>query len=205
MEHFYHVYATRAAYRIVAEHLDALSKSGLADALGKIQVGIAGPPKVRGRILDRFYRTIPTEVVAEADEGWEQVTLQVLWGRRESLKGAVLYAHTKGAADPTSWNAKWRRSMTKHVVGGWRRAIGALETADAVGCHWIDEELRLRYTRNPTNVHFFAGNFWWARADYIGKLAPPSLDNRWEAEKWIGTANPRMFDLLPGFPTKVIK
>jgi hypothetical protein len=54
-------------------------------------------------------------------------------------------------------------------------------------------------------MNFFAGNFWWASADYLGKLAAPSMANRWEAEKWIGTGKPRVCDLIPGFPPDVIQ
>lgn len=203
LEHFYHVYATRAADKIVAEHLDALIKSGLADHLDRLHLGIVGNPKARQRIIERCYRTIPTEVVAEADEGWEQVTLTALWERRNSLRRPVLYAHTKGASDPTPWNSRWRRAMTAHLVTDWRTAVKRLSVADVVGCNWIDESTR--NSMHSSGIDFFAGNFWWARADYLAKLAAPPNSTRWEAEVWIGTGLPRIFDVLPGFPSDVIR
>ena len=204
ISHFYHAYATKSAYGMVAEHVTAIIESRLADHIDHLSLGVVGTPESRKKIIDLCYGLIPTEVVAEADEGWEQTTLNVLWERRASFSGPVLYAHTKGASQACPWNTKWRRTLTDRLVRGWQGAAQCLAAADVVGCNWISESFLPR-TGNPTNVHFFAGNFWWASPDYLRKLAAPSMDNRWEAEKWIGKGRPRVCDLIPGFPSDVIR
>jgi hypothetical protein len=52
----------------------------------------------------------------------------------------------------------------------------------------------------PEQVPFFAGNFWWARASYLRTLEPPLEESRWQAETWVSLGEPKVYDVLPGWP-----
>lgn len=207
LRHFYHVYAEGAWARPVREHIEALVAAKFA---GRITIGLVGPSADRDRARSRLalqfaaLRHCRVDWI-ERDAGFEQVTLAALhaWARDTEEDTAVLYAHTKGAHDVTDWNATWRRSMTRRVVGNWRRCIRLLDDGyDAVGCHWLTPE---KHHAPPVYVvpsPFYGGNFWWARSSYLRRLPPVAAERRHDAEKWIGLGQPRAYDLLPGWPSE---
>lgn len=180
--HFYHAYAN-AAWRVPAgEHLAAVSC-----VPGDRFLGVVGAPGRRAGLA----REVGWPVAAEADTGWEQVTLRALhaWARSQPSARPVLYAHTKAAThDEAAYGHWWRRAMTHYCVAGWEACVAALANGyDAVGCHWLAPG-------------FFAGNFWWATAGYLASLRPPGEGDRYEAEAWIGMGAPHALDLNPGPP-----
>lgn len=207
LRHFYHVYADGAWVRPAREHIEALAAARFS---GQITIGLVGSAAVRARARSRLavlfagLRRSPVDWV-ERDTGFEQVTLAALraWVHDAREDAAVLYAHTKGAHDVTEWNATWRRSMTRRVVGNWRRCVRLLgEGHDTVGCHWLTPE---RHHEPPVYVvpsPFYGGNFWWATTSYLRRLPPVPQSRRHDAEKWIGLAQPRAYDLLPGWPSE---
>ena len=140
------------------------------------------------------------DVVAEADKGWEQVTLTELYKSLRRISGHVLYAHTKGAADSSSFNVAWRRSMTELVVRDRKRCCSEIYKRgyDAVGCHFLRPEQWQGLVTSP----MFGGNFWIARAGYLRRLPRPQMRNRHQAEEWVGLGNPVVYDLLPGWPNE---
>lgn len=193
--HFFHVYAAGEWRDPLAEHLWALNE---ANYDGPFHVGIVGPEDRRAEALDELNCIRPPDSVIEADEGWEQVTLNAL---REFVRsqhsGAVMYAHTKGAYNACDINTAWRRSMTAHVVMNWQKWATAVgRKYDAVGCHWLTPQ------RFPTAVTspFFGGTYWLASVKYLRRLPEVPMGSRYDAEMWIGLKNPRVLDLLPGWP-----
>lgn len=179
--HFYHLWTGGDWTAIEREHFAALEESGF-----------------EGRIEE--------SLVAE---GFEDVTLNRL---REYCLTAdpdtpVLYAHAKGSfrkmylrdkttlkVHPQEFQELWRRDMTDRLVRCWRSRVAELADYDLVGCYWV--------TPPEALAPHFAGNFWWARAEYIATL--PALDtldgtNRWEAERWVASNNPRVKALSQGF------
>jgi len=196
IRHYYHVYADGQWSEPVDEHLAAL---GSITEPMTVTVGVVGSEENRtDAIRHIFTRCARIDRFVEADTGWEQVTLQRL---REDLatghNDPVVYAHTKGASDWSEINVVWRRSMTRHVVGRWRECLDHLRHVDAVGCHWLTPEQWPTLVTTP----FFGGNFWWARASYLRTLPQLQLNDRWDAEAWIGLGDPTTFDLLPGWPS----
>lgn len=148
---------------------------------------------------------MPVTAFAEAEAGFEQVTLNALhnWLSAPDA-GAVMYCHTKGLSyeglGPLGatghYGAAWRRSMTRHVVGQWRQCLQYLDAVQAVGCHWINQADVPGYPDRPV----FAGNFWWARTDYLQSLPPVGQETRFDAETWVGIGRPSVHDLRPGWP-----
>jgi hypothetical protein len=132
-------------------------------------------------------------VVSKVAEGFEQVTLAAMHARALTLPPdtPMLYCHTKGSWNNTAGDgtrAWWRNAMTYHCIGRWEECLEQLKTHDAVGPYWHEEP------------RWFAGNFWWANAGYLASLeAPdPADDDRHPAEVWVGSGNPRIFDMQPG-------
>ena len=183
----------------VREHVSALAVSGLRVSTVIGLVGARG-----GRLQAREMITawladagLPgPERWAEADEGWEQVTLAEIHAdvHRIGCEFAVLYAHAKGSHNPSPLNAAWRRSMTRRTVSGWEECAGLLGSGyDTAGCHWVHAQ--------RSDTMFYAGNFWWARASYLRRLPEPPQESRWQAETWVSSLSaPDAADLLPGWP-----
>lgn len=193
LTHFYHVFADGEWLKPAQEHLKALLTSDLFPQLESIRLGVVGSRENRLKIS----QTLPGVVVAEADQGWEQVTLQNLHNFCQTDDGAVFYAHTKGAWSNSELARQWRVSMTHDTVTGWRECVKHLETVQACGAHWI----RSHMPEHREHQYFFGGNFWWARSDYVRTLDPVKTDTRFQAEGWIGLNNPSVANLRIGEPT----
>jgi hypothetical protein len=190
--HWYHVYAAGAWQEPLSEHLAALEHSGFD---GSFHVGLVGSPQERAAVIRELSGIRPLDGVVEFTDGWEQVTLKAVREYARSHEGAVLYAHTKGAAFPRLWGTLWRRSMTRELVGQWRAAAHSLAGGfDAVGCHWLTSAYQ------SVTTPFFGGNYWMATTEYIRRLPPCPEQTRFDAERWVGIANPRVLDMLAGFP-----
>jgi hypothetical protein len=189
LTHWYHVYAVNNWADICTQHLDALEQTPFTI----IRLGVVGDPDVRSEVTSLFTQRIKTQVVAEADKGFEQVTLTALWeaGQRDEAGDAILYCHVKGVTEPADY---WRGEMTEHLVAGWETCVKALETHEVVGCHWM--------RRSEDSVSFFGGNFFWSRSSVIRRLPKPDDSTRWEAEVWLGQADPVALDMNPGHPRR---
>lgn len=193
--HFYHVYAGGAWAPAAFEHAEALAA---AEFPARPQVGIVGEDRDREVVRD-WAQAEGWEVVAEAEKGYEQVTLNVLraWAADAPAGARVLYCHTKGAMnDHQGANTNWRREMTARVVGEWQIIQPLLDRRDAIGCCWKNQAEFPNFMGPETAGHF-AGNFWWATAAYLRKLPPVEAGARHKAETWIGRSRPVVADLMP--------
>lgn len=209
ISHFYHVFAGGAWSEPVREHIRALGQSRFE---GSMTVGLVGAPADRERAREMITLRLggwglpAPEAWAEADDGFEAVTLSALREHAIACEQpeAILYAHTKGAYSHHPANVPWRRSMTRYLVSGWRDCVKLLEDGyDTAGCHWLTRE----ENHDPPDFLWpyshYAGNFWWAQAGYLRQLPPLELDTRWQAEEWIGHGTPLAADLLPGRPLEM--
>jgi hypothetical protein len=147
-----------------------------------------------------------SEVIVQADEGFEQVTIDVMhaWSKTADPETPVYYAHDKGAFQDHPVNTRWRQAMDGALLYEWEARAAELDEYEAIGLHWLTHE---QYPRciDPRKP-MFGGNFWWARAGYLAKLErvrgtpefPPV--NRWEAEGWMGQGFPKVLCLKDGWP-----
>jgi hypothetical protein len=194
LAHFYHVYADGAWQAPLAEHLSALDVYGLAAKLDYKVAGVVGAPANCQAVIETLGPA--WQIAATATAGFEQVTLAKVYAFA-AQDGKVLYAHTKGASNRAPSSVLWRRRMTEHAVGLWDQCVAGLDDGyDCAGPHWITPEAF------EVPAPFFAGNFWWARLDFLRRLPPPGGPDRYAAERWIGeTEIPRVLNLLPIWPT----
>lgn len=194
--HVYHAWLRGDAWpEIVTEHLDALASFD-----GPMIVGMVGDTDARMQLRAMFKHAGRAAQFIAIPGEWERGTLELAraWAH-EHPEDAIAYAHTKGASQPTEFNARWRASMAHHVIEGWRHCRSILrEGYDAVGCHWLHPDEFGEATMGPTP--FFGGNYWLATCAYLNTLPPVPDEDRWGSERWIGMGNPKVRDLAPGWP-----
>lgn len=205
--HFYHIYAG-AWHEPVRFHFEMLKKHGLLNRLDGIYIGIVGPASERNNVINYLNTLeIPYTIVDQSREGWEQITQNKLHEFAQHHDGYVLYAHTKGSANPAEHQTNWRMSMTYFTVVKWKNALKKLKNHDAVGCYWIDASNNTVPGLGGPHVNqkWFAGTFWWSKLELLRTIPPPQMGSRWDAEVWIGKIpNINIFDFDRGRPAGAI-
>jgi hypothetical protein len=183
---FYHIYAASNNWREpVNDYAVALKKWGLYDNLTGLNIGIVGSQEQANEVT-RFLNDqgINFNLVARENSGWEQVTQRQLKEFAASNDGYVLYSHSKGAANVSDTNTKWRRSMIYYNVGQWQEAVKALDEGyDCAGQHWMFPS---HHSPEHKGWPFFGGTYWWTSLKFIRELPIPGLEHRHIAEGWIG-------------------
>jgi hypothetical protein len=198
IHHFYHLWLGGSWLEIFHSHLTALINHGLMAKLDIMHIGLVGDlneREIAKRFLDAM--NVKYKIVAETDIGYEQITQTALLEFSKHNEGYVLYAHNKGASDPSDINVSWRKSMTYHNIVQWRTAISHLTDKDAVGCHWLTHDCY-----PIISTPYFAGTFWWTHLSIIRELGYPNNNSRYDAEIWLGQyPNLDVYDLCPGWPS----
>ena len=200
IHHFYHIGSSGQWLQPLSEHIHALKRYGLLDILDSLNFGIIGLHENRKAVkkylssqLDNF------NIVAEADEGWEQVTLKPLYEFALKNDGYIFYAHTKASNHHNLYGVKHRRSMTYFNIVNWKDCVEKLDEGYTLaGVHYcqmyllkdaygneldLPGETRYEYTKKHDG--FYLGNFWWATSDGIKTLNPCKNEYRQDAEFWI--------------------
>jgi hypothetical protein len=169
---------------------------------------IGGP---QHQMIRDFVSNVPwLEVIEHTGEEreYEGLTLKHVYQRcvndlAREIK-CVAYLHTKGIRHLTPQNPNllvvrnvnsWRHLLEYGVLERWEECIQQLDTHDVAGINFHEQP-----------VKHFGGNFWWANADYIRKLAHPhsrefaTLDiadagnlRRVSYEMWVGSGDPKAF------------
>jgi hypothetical protein len=198
LTHFFHVFADGNFSTPIVQHFSEVRRCGLLGVLDSVRVGIVGGFENRVRVLELFAELdVTVTVVAEADEGWEQVTLTELHEFAKQDDGFVLYAHTKGAWSNDRMAHPWRFSMIHDTVTRWRECVKALDFVQTAGAFWQESAM----IEHQDHEHFFGGNFWWARSDYVAGLPPLKNEHRFQAEGWVGLGSPSVRIMREGYST----
>lgn len=185
---------------IIYEQMSAIEKSGLLDAAEHFCIGVNGGDESQ-QLVERLLPKKAVKVMHGLGSKNENLTIVEM---EKWLPGHecwnVLYLHCKGVSyDPQSehgkFDGRWRSCMMHHLVNNWQTCVKDLDDYDSVGCHWMtwtkDENM-------PHGQSIWAGNFWWARSEFLMTL--PSIllrdrikmsgigdrESRYEAEVWIG-------------------
>jgi hypothetical protein len=179
---FMHV-ATMGPWReVVEEQLLKLRVSGLLEKTRRLFIGVVGPD------ADSFQPALPNvEVIYRSPNlrDAESPTLAALYQRCRQENCLAYYIHTKGVSRPGLGVQEWRRAMEHFVITRHQNCVMALRSHDVAGINWLQTDW----------CQFFAGNFWWARSDYIRLLPDPATlepipgrenDRRFVCERWIG-------------------
>lgn len=160
---FYHCWCPGNWQEPTREFLDALAAGGFP---GPLFVGLVGSAEQRAEALGWIRDRHPAEVAAEAEAGWEQVTLRAVREYAQRAAGAVGYFHSKGASHRDSgWNPQQRRLLLDRLVRCWHDAVEVLSDEPVVRASL---------------------NFWWARCEWVRQLDRCCECDRGEAEAWVG-------------------
>jgi len=191
---------------IIVAQMNALRNSGALDAADQFIVGVNGDEVDEITVAS----LLPKKAVTfrNASSTWPSGEVPTLMYMRDWLIAHpdhhVMYHHMKGLSYPPGTGlhdqmSNWRWCMQVHVVDRWRECIKYLDAGyEAVGVHYHTPETY----PGPGHVPFFAGNFWWARGDFLRTL--PKLEpekhlagGRYEAEAWLGrgTRWPKAMDM----------
>jgi hypothetical protein len=205
--HFYHVYLGDNWRVIVEEHLSLLRRVEFA---GELRVGLVGPPEEREKAKAWLDRRWNWQLAAEADAGFEDVTLHALYEtvhQELPAETPILYAHNKGSFHAHAENNAWRRSMNEYLIEFWKTRVIELAIYDVMAWTWLPPgEYDIG---NPApeviKTPLATGNFWWANAGYLRKLDPPATGltehTRIEAELWLGLGDPKVGSEKTGWPS----
>lgn len=190
------------ALALITDQMDAMNKSGLTEAADAIYIGVNGNDADAAAIS----MLVPpkSQMLVHGPEATTEInTLNILhdWSKNHT-EWNVLYHHTKGVSTPNQADG-WRKRMELYCVWNWKRCVDDLNAGiQCCGCHWLTPEQHGSSIKSP----FFGGNFWFAKASYLKTLPPlppPTWENRYEAETWIGKnpQRPRTMDYFTGWPT----
>lgn len=197
---FYHCWLPdEQAVEIMCDQMAALIGSGLDKNAFEIVIGHDG-----GEMDTQIIRSVaPKKSVIFVKPGMgEAGTIKYLkdcWLPSHSQGWEVCYHHIKGASHKGDMYQNWRRCMEREVIRNWSRCVNYLRAGyDTVGAHW--------YT--PFDQHYWAGNFWWAKSEWLVGLPPVETNTvngkAFGAEAWIGQSSrrPRVYDFAPHTPQK---
>ena len=196
---FYHLYQANNWQKLFEEQMNSLVSSGIYEKCDFIHIGINGDQELPF-VLDKMKVEYNENKILEAN------TLQRLWEFSNSNpEYKVLYFHSKGVTHAednylTINTNSWRKYLEYYVIDEWKTCVEDLNFYDCAGAEWIDEsklwDSDLNDYRYGIDLHY-AGNFWWANAEYLKNLDLNYIYNdekgwaRWRSEFWIGTKNPK--------------
>eukprot|EP01105_Mastigella_eilhardi_P004455 TRINITY_DN1594_c0_g1_i1.p1 TRINITY_DN1594_c0_g1~~TRINITY_DN1594_c0_g1_i1.p1 ORF type:complete len:311 (+),score=87.45 TRINITY_DN1594_c0_g1_i1:28-933(+) len=181
---------------LVTLQLQALVDCGVAAAAASVWVELSSPTEdAAGESLLREASALASELLGQASTKFTVAThlsnhyeypgIKRVWdiaasvAERDAARHLVLYHHGKGmfsAVDPQS--DRYVNALTDEVVRPWRTIVQRFAEDAAVNKAGF-------MAAEPGWVWF---NFWWARASYLQRLAPPEPhdDNRYLFEQWLG-------------------
>lgn len=190
LHHFYHIYASGMWETPAIEHVKALNDSGLMSQISTFNFGLVGKTEDQDRVEKFLKENFPSiSIVARAEEGFEQETMDAIYDYAKDHDGYVLYAHTKNAKNINDVHIKWRKSMTYFTVMKWKECIDLLNSGyDGVGSHYLKitpTQLVSEPGNDKNYPGVFAGTFWWTDLKYIKNFPKVERYNRFDAEAWI--------------------
>lgn len=188
---FYHIYLTPLTAEIVKEQLGFLMRQPFG------VTAVIRWPKEFARLSDGIIEKVrQCERIETIDTGpareFEFDTLLLLYETADRFD-YVGYIHTKGAVMVYENTRLWRNLMNFATLHLAEHSVGLLagNVCDVVGA--------LRVEGLDGQGSFIAGNFWWARSDYVQMLPYPALQNRqtrYDCELWIGLGRGRVVALF---------
>lgn len=188
INHFYHLYVDGLWEDLFRNHIESVISSGLVREIENITLGVVGSQGEKAKciaILDSY--DIPYKICSYTQDGWEQETLRYLYLASLDSDGVSLYAHSKGSSSLEVIQHIWRNIMTHMTITHWSECVNLLNTYDTVGAFYVKSD----FSHNP----FYAGNFWWAKNEYLRTLGNPPNNNRWEAETWLLKDQTNAYDI----------
>jgi hypothetical protein len=188
---FYHLYQINTWREIFEAQYARMQSSGLAEHVDYFHVGVNTSEFQSLPDLKIDSVVINSHVESEAD------TLNALWNFCSIHPDYhVLYFHSKGvshtALEFKTTIINWVEYLEYFVIDRWRSCVLQLQTHDCAGTEWIPQHI---VELNSISSCHYAGNFWWANANYLASLDPTFLyQSRHSPELWINTLSPNYYN-----------
>jgi hypothetical protein len=209
---FWHVNELGGWNQVMDQQWDLMNSTGLRDAASEINICMNGQPwTFTGWLQSKNTNDSEGKLKLvnvnkdAAYHEWPTLMYMLQQARDATEPYYICYIHLKGLlryGDPNVGD--WREFMNWATIEKWRDNVEALyEGAEAVGTNY-----------NTTPWPHFAGNFWWAKSDYIAKLQPiahpedrlnhnftqftrhPTNPHwRFDHEAWLHSGNPSYVEL----------
>lgn len=190
----YHIFCDAQWEDLVREQMERLRSTGLFNHTRMLYVSVIAKSE---QDIERVKSIVGTERVEYVSlttdpRRFEFPALDYIYEKAQTEDFLFYYFHTKGVTYQTEAVTDktfrrfyekivaWRRMMEYFLMDKWRVAVNVLTGGyDTYGC----------YLFPPFIGRMYAGNFWWARADYFRRLPRLSDDtkqhNRFMAEEWL--------------------
>lgn len=193
---------------ISTDKINKMKKSGLWDSFSQINICIHYQEKAFDILKEEMHNDGRVHFLYHTDSVpplGEQYTNRTIKNNidRDTEPSYVFRFHLKGLNhwNTTNWaaNDHYNQLIDLHTIEKWRDAVKKLEQGyDAAGIYWVKQPWP-----------HFKGNVWWATSDYIKRLRLLKMPHEnnfqqqitgggWlvhDAESWVGTANPRAYDM----------
>lgn len=185
---FYHVYCSYQTPTLVYDQLQKLVFSGCYETLDTIYCYLVGPNQSFiqsvNTVIQTFGRKFVIAAVGPEDTTYERFTLlRMLTMIQPDDK--VLYFHSKGITKMGHpFVQHWRTFLEYMAFTKHKEALELLDSHDTVGVNY-----------NSLPKPHFSGNFWWATGAYLLKLPKQIDSDYWAPEFWIGSGQPKYFEL----------
>lgn len=209
---FWHVNELGGWNHVMDQQWDLINSTGLRNAVNEINVCMNGQPWtfvnwLQSKNTDDSEGKIKLVNVNKdaAYHEWPTLMYMLQQAREATEPFHICYIHLKGLlryGDPNVGD--WRDFMNWATLEKWRDNVAALDSgAEAVGTNY-----------NTVPWPHFAGNFWWARSEYVAKLEPiahpedrmnhsftqftrhPTNPHwRFDHEAWLHSKNPKYVEL----------
>ena len=204
---FYHIYvgAGAACLAIVDEQLQTLLSSRIFDSIESVECCVTGNDRENyDNVLQRLAALggkFKINIAAFDDKTHERFTLTRLMAQAEP-DTAYLYMHTKGMTRPESLPVReWRHCLEHFLINQAHQYVDLLQSNDTLGIFRLQKKYRIDGVGMVTD--HYSGNFWWARGDYLQRLAKqqPTIGGEYLApEMYVLSASdppPRVVNLFP--------
>lgn len=203
---YIHYFGSPHSRGILGQIFASILSSNLWERVERIQLVVTGDPLYFPSLktLLTLYPKLQISINSLWSNGAEVQTLAMIRSQCQGFPADALvaYFHTKGAVNYTQINIDWLSYMIDYNIGCWPKAVNCLscDGYDIYGASWCYAD----FSFDPSCTHLhgkrnghYQGNFWWASCDYILKLDPPRDSCcRYEAETWIGLAEPRFYNAM---------
>lgn len=153
---YYHIYAIDGVETIIDEQLNLIKNHFDFPYILNVGVSIANANQSITYILKKFENVRDVRAM-----GNEFVTLDLIEKDKEKFGDSdyILYIHTKGAS-------KQSDNKYENIIS-WRHLMNYFNIEKVKNVFKLFEKTEFNTYGVMFKGHFYSGNFWWAKGDYL--------------------------------------
>jgi hypothetical protein len=170
---YYHIYAIDGVESIIDEQLSLIEKNFDFPYILNVGISIAQNNTSTTNILEK----IKSKLRDVRNNGDEWTTLDLIRKDVEKFGDSdyILYIHTKGAS-------KQNNDKYQNIIS-WRHIMNYFNIEKVKNVFKLFEKTEFNTYGVILKGHFYSGNFWWAKANYLKTINLEGIKlNRFAAE-----------------------